>query len=102
MGTPLVTLAGKSFAGRMAASLLRAVGLPELITETLQDYESLAIELANNPERISSLKSRLAESRAIGPLFNSALFTQHIESAYQAVCDRYHDGLSPAHTYVSS
>jgi len=102
MGTPLVTLAGECFGGRMAASLLHAVGLPELITHTTQEYETLAIELANNPERLSSLKARLAENRATCPLFNTALFTQHVEAAYQAAYDRYHEGLAPDHIYVSA
>jgi len=102
MGTPLVTLAGESFAGRMATSLLHAIGLPELVTHNTQEYESLAIELANNPVKLSSLKARLAENRATCPLFNTALFTQHIESAYQAAYNRYHEGLAPDHIYVSS
>ena len=102
MGTPLVTLAGESFSGRMAGSLLHAVGLPELITHTTEQYESLAIELANNPEKITSLKARLAENRATYPLFNTALFTRHIESAYQAAYERYHEGLATDHIYVSS
>jgi len=76
--------------------------LPELIARTTEQYESLAIELANNPVKLSSLKARLAENRATCPLFNTALFTQHIESAYQAAYNRYHEGLAPDHIYVSS
>lgn len=100
MGTPIVTLAGKSFAGRMAASLLDAVGLPELITHTAQEYESLAIELAKDPEKIASLKASLAKNRSECPLFNTSLFTRHIESAYLAAYDRQHNGLAPDHIYV--
>jgi len=102
VGLPVLTRTGESFASRVASSLLHAVGLPELITHTTQEYESLAIELANNPEKLSSLKARLAENRATCPLFNTALFAQHIESAYQAVYDRYHEGLAPDHIYVSA
>ncbi len=102
MGLPVLTSAGKTFAGRMAASLLHAVELPELITHTTEEYESLAIELANNPEKIASLKSRLAGNRASCPLFNTPLFTQHIESAYRAAYERYHSGLAPDHIYVRS
>jgi predicted O-linked N-acetylglucosamine transferase (SPINDLY family) len=101
MGLPVLTLAGKSFAGRMAASLLHAIELPELITHSAEEYESLAIELANSPEKIVSLKARLAENRASCPLFNTPLFTQHIESAYRAAYKRYHSGLVPEHIYVS-
>ncbi|MBM3383754.1 MAG: tetratricopeptide repeat protein [Betaproteobacteria bacterium] len=102
MGLPVLTLAGRSFAGRMAASLLHAVGLPELITQTAEDHESLAVELANNPDRIAALKARLAKNRPTCTLFNTPLFTKHIESAYQAASDRYHAGLAPDHIYVSS
>jgi len=101
-GLPVLTRSGQSFACRVAGSLLHAVGLPELITHTTQEYESLAIELANNPERLSSLKARLAEKRATCPLFNTALFTQHVEAAYQAAYDRYHEGLAPDLIYVSA
>jgi predicted O-linked N-acetylglucosamine transferase (SPINDLY family) len=101
-GLPVLTRSGQSFASRVAGSLLHSVGLPELITHTMEEYESLAIELAKNPEKIASLKARLAENRATCPLFNTALFTQHIESAYQVAYDRYHDGLAPDHIYVGS
>jgi len=101
-GLPVLTRTGESFASRVASSLLHAVGLPELIARTTEQYESLAIELANNPVKLSSLKARLAENRATCPLFNTALFTQHIESAYQAAYNRYHEGLAPDHIYVSS
>ena len=100
-GLPVLTRFGKSFASRVASSLLHAVGLPELITHTTEEYESLAIDLAKNSGKISSLKARLANNRATCPLFNTALFIQHIESAYQAVHERYHGGLAPEHIYVS-
>jgi len=101
-GLPVLTRSGQSFASRVAGSLLHSVGLPELVTHTTEQYESLAIELANNPEKLSLLKARLAENRATCPLFNTALFSQHIESAYQAAYDRYHEGLAPDHIYVSA
>ena len=100
-GLPVLTRFGKSFASRVASSLLHGAGLPELITHTTEEYESLAIDLAKNSGKISSLKARLANNRATCPLFNTALFTQHIESAYQAVYERYHGGLAPEHIYVS-
>jgi len=102
VGLPVLTLLGNSFAGRMAASLLRAVGLPELITETPQAYESLAIELAKTPDRIAELKKRLVDNRASCPLFNTHLFTQHIESAYQTAHDCHHAGHEPDHIHVTS
>jgi len=102
VGLPVLTRSGQSFASRVAGSLLHAVGLPELITQTAEDYESLAVELANNPDRIAALKARLAKNRPTCTLFNTTLFTKHIESAYQAAYDRYHAGLAPDHIYVSS
>jgi len=102
MGLPVLTLSGKSFAGRMAASLLHALGLPELITYDAKDYESVAIELGNNPGKIALLKARLINNRAACPLFNTPLFTQHLESAYQMTYDRYHEGLAPDHIYVNA
>ena len=100
-GVPVLTRSGQSFASRVASSLLHAVGLPELITHNAKEYESMAIELANDPDRLKSLKTKLAQNRTTHPLFNTALFTKHIESAYQAAYDRYHDGFQPDHIYVS-
>jgi predicted O-linked N-acetylglucosamine transferase (SPINDLY family) len=102
MGTPLVTRAGASFAGRMASGLLDVVGLPELVTYSMEEYESLAIELANNPERIAAIKKRLVDNRGSCPLFDTPLFTRHIESAYRAAYDRFQDGLPPDHIYVTA
>jgi len=90
VGVPLLTLQGQSFASRVASSLLVNVGIPELITSTLQDYEAMAIELANNAERLGELKRRLSENRSTAPLFDTQLLTQHIESAYKTAYDRYH------------
>jgi protein O-GlcNAc transferase len=101
-GVPVLTRSGNSFVSRVTGSLLYSVGLPELITHTTEEYKSLAIELAENPEKVSSLKARLALNRPTCPLFNTTLFTQHIEAAYQAVYDRRHIGLAPDHIYVDS
>lgn len=82
-GVPIVTCAGETFAARVAASLLDAVGMPELITTSLADYEALALALARDPERLAGLKARLVEARATAPLFDSEKFTRDIEAAYQ-------------------
>jgi predicted O-linked N-acetylglucosamine transferase (SPINDLY family) len=100
VGLPVLTCMGNSFAGRMAASLLTNIGLPELITRSLQEYESLAIELATNPDKLTQIKTKLAENRLTTPLFDTPLFTKHIEAAYQAVYDRYQSGLQPDHIYL--
>jgi protein O-GlcNAc transferase len=99
-GLPVLTQAGEAFAGRVAASLLTAIGLPELITTTPQAYEALAVELATNPERLAGIKTRLAGNRLATPLFNTQLFTRHIEAAYKAMYERHQSGLPPADIHV--
>ena len=100
MGLPVLTCIGNSFASRMAASLLKAVNLPELITTTQEQYESLAIELATNPEKLTIIKTKLANNLATAPLYDTPLFTRHLESAYVEMYDRYQKGLEPEHIYV--
>ena len=102
MGLPVLTRCGRSFASRVASSLLHAVGLPELVTHSAQAYESLAIELALNPQRLSELKAKLNTNRLTSPLFNTPLFTKHIESAYQTVHQRHLAGLEPKHIHLSN
>jgi predicted O-linked N-acetylglucosamine transferase (SPINDLY family) len=99
-GVPVLTQIGKSFAGRMAASLLTTIGVPELITHGKEEYCSLAVELASNPERLATIKTKLTQNRMSAPLFNTELFARHIESAYKAAYSRYHAGLPPDHIYV--
>lgn len=99
-GLPLVTCSGQAFASRMAGSLLRTIGLPELITDSLADYEALASNLARNPDQITSVKTRLMRNRSISPLFNTPLFTRHIEAAYMTMYGRYQAGLAPDHIDV--
>ncbi len=82
VGVPLVTCPGESFPARVAASLLTAMGMPELITPTLADYEALAVALAKDPARLQGLKDRLAATRATAPLFDTDAFTRNIEAAY--------------------
>jgi protein O-GlcNAc transferase len=94
-GLPVLTQIGESFAGRVAASLLNAIGLPELITTTPKAYEELAVELAANPERLSAIKSRLASNRLTTPLFDIQRFTRHIEAAYTAIYERHQANLPP-------
>ncbi|MGO9988413.1 MAG: tetratricopeptide repeat protein [Steroidobacteraceae bacterium] len=81
-GVPVLTCAGGSFAGRVAASALTAVGLVELITQNLEHYERRALELAHDPLQLQSLRGRLAECRDASPLFDTAGYTRHLEAAY--------------------
>ncbi len=99
-GLPVLTKIGDTFAGRVAASLLNAVGLPELITTSLEKYELLALELATNPQKLESIKRKLAQHRTTYPLFNTALFTRHLESAYVSMWERWQSGMQPAHLYI--
>ncbi len=99
-GLPLITCPGKSFASRMAGSLLTAVGLPELIAESLQDYEALASNLGCNPDRMISIKKKLEANIPSCSLFNTELFTRRMEAAYTAIYERYQAKLPADHIYV--
>lgn len=94
-GLPVLTCQGDTFASRVAASLLSAVNLPELITTSLVEYESQALELARDTQKLTAIKTKLKDNRDTCPLFDTALFTQHLESAYKAMWQRYQDGLMP-------
>lgn len=94
-GLPVLTCMGNAFASRVAGSLLHAVGLPEMATHTLMDYEALALRLATAPELLASIKSRLAHNRMTQPLFDAARFRRNIESAYITMYERYQKGLLP-------
>ena len=97
---PVLTLMGQSFASRIAASLLNAIGLPELITNTQEEYEALAVELALNPKKLANIKLKLANNRLTAPLFNTPLFTKNIEAAYIKMMERYHADLEPDHIAI--
>ena len=94
-GLPVLTCRGNAFAGRVAASLLSAIGLPELITENSADYEALALKLATTPVMLNELKAKLARNRATHPLFDIDRFRRHIESAYVTMYERYQRGEPP-------
>ena len=100
-GLPVLTCMGDSFASRYAASLLFAIGLPELVTETQAEYEALAIELATSPTKLTLIKDKLESNRFTTPLFDTALFTKHIEVAYTKIYERHQADLPPDHIYNS-
>ena len=91
-GVPAITRKGQSFASRVAASILNAIDLPELITHNEKEYEKLAIELGNNTEKLKQIKQKLEKNKNNKPLFNTELFTKNIEKAYQKVHQKYLDG----------
>jgi predicted O-linked N-acetylglucosamine transferase (SPINDLY family) len=95
VGVPVVSCAGRTFAGRVAGSLLHAAGLPELAVESLAEYEALAMALARDPGRLASLRQKLAQNRNNCPLFDSARYTRHLETAYSNMYERAARGERP-------
>jgi len=91
-GLPIVTLAGSTFLGRVSASLLRAVGLPDLVTYSSADYEALAFRLAADPALLKAVRQKLQDNRASYPLFNTDRFRRHIEAAYTTMWEIWQRG----------
>ena len=94
-GLPVVTRVGKQMSARVAASLLKAVGLPELITSSDEDYEALILELARDAAKRRALRRKLADLRPNAALFDTALYTRHLEAGFDAAYDRFLKGLPP-------
>jgi len=94
-GVPVLTCLGVNYVGRMAGSIVRAVGLPELVTASLEDYEALALKLAREPSLLGSLKDKLARNRDTEPLFNTERSTRHLEAAYHTMVQRHRRGEMP-------
>ena len=97
---PILTLVGSSFASRVAASLLTSIGATELITYSLEEYESKAIELATNSDKLQEIKNKLIRSRTTSSLFKPSVFAKNIEAAFQEMHQRHIDGLEPDHFEV--
>jgi protein O-GlcNAc transferase len=95
-GVPVLTCAGRSFAARVAASALTAVGLPELITYGLEEYERKALQLARDPQQLQALRTRLAQTRTRSALFDTTGFCRHLEAAYCRMHERAMRGERPA------
>jgi protein O-GlcNAc transferase len=93
----VLTRPGATFAGRVAASLLMALEMPELIASNPQDLEDLAVELATHPARLAQVREKLANKRLTAPLFDARAFTTQIELAYEQISARHYDGLPPDH-----
>jgi predicted O-linked N-acetylglucosamine transferase (SPINDLY family) len=99
-GLPLLTLTGKSFHTRVAASILNAINLPELITNSLEEYEKLAIELALNREKLKNIKNKLNSNIKTAPLFDTSLYTKNLESAYKKMYECYQSDQKPDYIYI--
>jgi predicted O-linked N-acetylglucosamine transferase (SPINDLY family) len=95
-GVPMLSCKGGNFAGRVGASALAALGLSELITSSLDEYEGLGLELARSPARLQDLRARLAQLRLSAPLFQTERYCRHLEAAYTRMCQRARARLPPA------
>jgi predicted O-linked N-acetylglucosamine transferase (SPINDLY family) len=96
----VLTLVGSTFPGRVAASLLTAVGLNELITSSEEEYEALAIELAVNQQKLSNIRQKLKNNRLNTALFDTSGFTKNLESAYIKMWERHQESLPPTHINI--
>ena len=100
-GLPVLTCLGDTFAGRVAASLVTAAGLPELVSRDLESYQALALELATSPARLGQIREKLARNRLTCALFDTQRFCRHLEAAYTAMWERQTRGQPPAHIDVN-
>ena len=100
MGLPVLTLLGKAYPSRMAASIVHAVNLPELITSSEKEYVSLAIEIASNQEKLINIKEKLVSNLSKAPLFNTKVFTKNLEDAFKKIYEKHQMGLEPEHVFV--
>ncbi|MDO9404420.1 MAG: tetratricopeptide repeat protein [Polaromonas sp.] len=100
-GLPVLTLEGQTFASRVCASLLRAVGLPELVASSEAQYEAVALALAWSPRQLAGIRERLRVNRTAMPLFDTPRYARNIEAAFEAMCERYRQGLPPDHIVVT-
>lgn len=96
-GLPVLTCAGNSFAARVAASVLTAAGLPDLITHDRAAFERMAVELGSDPARAAAIRRRLADNRSTCALFDTPRFTRSIEALYERMYERHHADLPPEH-----
>ena len=101
VGLPILTLMGKSFQGRVTASLLTAVGIPELITKSSKEYEDLAVELATNKNKIKEIRDKLNNNISTTPLFNTKLYAKNLEKAYKKMYENYYKGSEPSDIYIN-
>jgi len=101
VGLPILTLIGKSFQGRVTASLLTAVGVPELITKNSKEYEDLAVELATHKNKIKQIRDKLNNNISIKPLFNTKLYAKNLEKAYKKMYENYYKGSEIADIYIN-
>ena len=94
-GCPVLTCLGQGFQSRVAGSLLSAIGLDELITDNLDEYETVAVALGSHPERLQALRQELEQRRETAPLFDTERYVRHLEAGFEAIRQRHQEGLPP-------
>jgi predicted O-linked N-acetylglucosamine transferase (SPINDLY family) len=99
-GVPIVTRMGRSFASRLAGSLLKSVGLDDLVTDNSKDYEELAVSLALNPAKLKHYRNLLEKNRSTHRLFNTKLYTKNFEKAIEQMYHKYLSGTPPDHIII--
>jgi predicted O-linked N-acetylglucosamine transferase (SPINDLY family) len=95
-GLPLITCPGRTIVSRVAAGLLNAIGLPELIAKNAGDYEKMALALAENPVNLGRIRKKLDANRLTTPLFNTSRYVRHLENLFRQMHERHASGLAPA------
>jgi predicted O-linked N-acetylglucosamine transferase (SPINDLY family) len=90
-----LTCAGDTFPSRVATSIVLALGLPELATQSMEDYAAAALRLARLPEELATIRATIAANRGTSPLFDTGLFTTHLEAAYGTMAERHRRGQPP-------
>ena len=99
-GVPVISLMGSHFASRVSASILKALGLPELITHTLEEYEKLSVRLALDSAELKMLRKKLAKNQTIHPLFDTRRYVRNLEKAFSQMWHIYAAGIDPNHIEV--
>jgi predicted O-linked N-acetylglucosamine transferase (SPINDLY family) len=101
-GCPVITVAGNTFISRVAGSLLRTIGLSELVTTSLNDYQELALRLAREPEQLAQFRARLETNRTTSPLFDAGMFARNLERAFTTMQEIHEAGERPRPFQVAS
>lgn len=99
-GVPVITMEGKHFASRVSSSLLRALDVSELVTSNINEYESLALDLALNPQSLKSIRKKVEQNKTGSQLFNTKRFTSNLEEAYSLMRGRYRENKKSDHISI--
>ncbi|OGC49200.1 hypothetical protein A2W32_01835 [candidate division WWE3 bacterium RBG_16_37_10] len=100
VGVPVITIKGKHFASRVSTSMLNAIGLPELVTNDLKQYEDLAVALATDPFKLNKIKAKIKKNIKTKPLFNTEIYTRNLEKAYTVIWKKYLNGKPKKDIYI--